>query len=78
MHCKPFRGGGWCVIGEPREYNDENEDVLQPFLISKERIPPLIAKSDQPPLLNVEVVVNGKVNDADDESTHGNLSDVSE
>ena len=38
----------------------------------------VIEISDQPPLLNVEVVVNGKVNDADDESTHDDLNDVSE
>ena len=73
MHWKPSRGGGWCVIGEPREYNGENDVILQSFLISKELIHSLIAKADQPPLLNVDLVVNGKDNNTDDESTHGDL-----
>ena len=36
-----------------------------------------IEKVDQSPLLNVELVVNGKDNNADDESTHGDSSDIS-
>ena len=71
MYWKPFRSGGWCVIGELREHNGENDDILQPFLISKERIHSLVAKADQPPLLNVELAVNGKDNNVDDECTHG-------
>ena len=78
MHWKPFRGGGWCVIGESRECNGENDNVLQPFLISREIIHSLIAKADQPPLLNVELVVNGKGNNKDDATTCSDFSDISE
>ena len=46
MHWKPSRGGGWCVIGEPREYNGENDNVLHPFLISKECIHSLAVHAD--------------------------------
>ena len=38
----------------------------------------LIAKSDRPPLLNVDLVVDQKDNNTDDESTHGDLSDISD
>ena len=56
----------------------QNHDVLQPFLISRECMYSLVAKSDQPPLLNVELVVNEKDNGTDYESTHGDLSDISD
>ena len=38
----------------------------------------LIERIDKPLLLNVEFVVKGKENNADDESTHDDLSDISE
>ena len=32
MYWKPFRGGNWCVIGEPAEYDGRNDEVLQPLV----------------------------------------------
>jgi hypothetical protein len=74
MHWKPFRGGEWCVIEEPSKYNGKHDDVVQSFLIRKDCIHSLIAKTNQPPLLHLELVVNGTDNNTDDESTHGDLS----
>ena len=34
MHWQMYQGGGWCVLGEPAEYDGTHDDVLQPFLIT--------------------------------------------
>ena len=65
MHWQPYRGGGWCVLGEPAEYDGTNDDVLQPFLINEECLIPLIEAAEQPPLLNIEKVSNEKLGDND-------------
>ena len=79
MCWKSFGGGGWCVIGEPQEYTGENDDVLQPFLISGEcRSIPLLTKTEQLPLLKVGLVTNGKDNNPDNDSTNDDLGDISE
>ena len=65
IHWQPYRGGGWCVVGEPADYDGTNDDVLQPFLINQECLIPLIEAEEQPPLLNIEKVTNEKLG-ADD------------
>ena len=63
-----YRGGDWCVLGEPAEYDGTNDDVLQPFLINLECLIPLIEAEEQPPLLNTEKVKNEKIVDDDSNS----------
>ena len=65
MHWQPYRGGGWCVLGEPAEYDGTNDDVLQPFLINEECLIPLIEAAEQRPLLNIKKVSNEKLGDND-------------
>ena len=61
MHWQPYRGGGWCVLGEPAEYDGTNDDVMQPFMINQECLIPLIEAEEQPPLLNIEKITNEKL-----------------
>ena len=56
MSWKPHRGGGWCVLGEPVEYDGTNDDVLTPFVINDECLITLIEMADQPPLKNIKKV----------------------
>ena len=60
MYWKPYRGGGWCILGEPAEYDGTNDDVLTPFVINNECLIPLIEMEDQPPLKNIKKVQNTK------------------
>ena len=61
----PVRRPGWCVLGEPAEYDATNDDMLQPFLINEECLIPLIEAAEQPPLLNIKKVSNEKLGDND-------------
>jgi hypothetical protein len=65
------------VLLEINKIGGENDNFLQPFIISKERIQSLLVNADHPPLVNVELVINGKDSNADDESTLGDLCDIS-
>ena len=60
----PTRGGedGWCVLGEPAEYDGTNDDVLTPFVINDDCLIPLIEMEDQPPLKNIKRVKKHKGN----------------
>ena len=51
---------GWCVLGEPTEYDSINDDVLTPSVINDECLIPLIEMEDQPPLKNIKKVQNTK------------------
>ena len=60
MYWKPYRGGWWCFLGEPAEYDGTNDNVLTPFVIINECLIPLIEMEDQPPLKNIKKVQNTK------------------
>ena len=64
----PTGGGGWCVLGEPEEYDGTNDDVLTPFVINDECLIPLVKTEDQPSLKNIKKVKNTKVTLDDDNS----------
>ena len=79
MYLKPFRGDKWC-LREPKEYNGRNEDVLKLLLIHREDIKFLLAETDQPMVLNVQLVINRRNNYSDDwggNNTNGGISDIS-
>ena len=71
MFWKPYRGGGWCVVGEPPEYDGHNDDVLQKTLINGDCLVVFISQAEQPPLLNVEMIQNDKTG-SENSSTGGN------
>jgi hypothetical protein len=65
MYWKPYRGGGWCVVGEPANFDGTNEEVLQDFIINETCLIPLIMAHEQAPLLNIEMVTEKPVTEAE-------------
>jgi hypothetical protein len=79
MYLTPFRGDKWC-LREPKEYNGRNEDVPKLLLIHRVDIKFLLAETDQPMVLNVQLVINRRNNYSDDwggNNTNGGISDIS-
>ena len=60
-------GVGWCVLGEPDEYDGTNYDVLTPFVIYDQCLNRFIEVEDQLPLKNI-----GKVKIAKETINDGN------
>ena len=56
MFYQKGRGGGWCVLACPPEFDGQNEDVLEIYLVNEETLIYLIENTDQPAELNVEIV----------------------
>ena len=56
MYWKPYRGGGWCVICEPPEYDGTNENILEFYQLRWDGFIDMIMREDQPPLLNIKKV----------------------
>jgi len=55
LEYRMYRGGGWCVIGVPPEYNGNNDEELYPYLINDNLIE-MIMDTTQPENLNVKKV----------------------
>ena len=66
MYWKPYRGGGWCVVGEPATFDRSNKEVLQEFLIPEMCLIPLIIAREQSPLLNIKIAKEKPVPEAND------------
>ena len=49
------RGGGWCVMGMPPEYDGSNDDVLQPYLINQNLVD-MIEATEQPSENNITMI----------------------
>ena len=58
----PTGGGGWCVLGEPAEYDGTNDGVLTLFVINDQCLICLIKIEHQPPLKNIKKVKKYKAN----------------
>ena len=76
---KYIRRSGWHVMGEPPEYvgDGTDEDLLEPFAITKDVLIELLKKTEQPEILNVRVLHSANNNDDDDDDDEGNDDDSS-
>ena len=60
------RNGGWSVLGMPPEYDGENDELLEPYLINDNLIG-MIVDTEQPRDLNVRVVAKNEEEASDDD-----------
>ena len=56
MHWQLCRNGGWQVVAEPAECDGANKEVLLAFQTNEHCLIYLIAQTEQPPLLNIQMV----------------------
>ena len=56
MFYQKGRGGGWCILAAPPEFDGENDDLLEPYMVNEETLIYLIENTEQPSDLNVEIV----------------------
>ena len=71
MHWQPRRNGGWQVVAEPAECDGTNEEVLLVFQTNERCLICLIAQTEQPPLLNIQMVQKEEEDKDEDESVSG-------
>lgn len=74
MEFRKYRGGGWCVIGLPPEYNGSNDDVLEPYLIN-ENLVDMIQETSQPTEVNVDIIRKDKDVSRDTTAARGSSND---
>ena len=72
MHWQRGRNGGWNVLAEPPAYDDTNDALLEPYQINADCLISLIQQTEQPPLLNIQIVEK----DLDEDEAGGSNENV--
>ena len=72
MHCQRGKNGGWNVLAEPPAYDGTNDAPLEPYQINADCLIFLIQQTEQPPLLNIQIVEK----DLDEDEAGGSNENV--